>query len=285
MSNVQKFQHIIRGIREDLTFIENLYEKLHWNLMHNPVLRTIFSYEKLASEIKEWINDVFLDKVYEVDSKTLKFLADVSLKEATDKMLSTQEIEKYIRDILQNDKGLVHEKTYLYLESLEKAIKNYRDAFNRTMDYVRKYMYKTNWVRMKEINIEDYIFQQRRKYILAREELEKARQAFKARQTEEVFNHLRPASEFAIKERFGFSKIHPMKQFLDSSKELNLPSYDMLYFIFDEGSGRLHEGKIHTSLECQTALEFVARFIDQLDLIDISKEKIEEFKQKCKFVK
>lgn len=254
--------------------------------MNNPNLRSSFSYEVLASETKEWIFDVFLDKIYEIDSKTLKFLADVSLKEATDKKLSIQEIEKYVRDIVQNDRGLIHEKTYLYLENLNKAIKSYRDAFDRTMDYVRKYMYNTNWVGMKKISSEDYIFQtKRRRYVSAREELERAKQAVKDRQWEEVLNHLRPAIDLAIKERFGFNEIHPMKLFLDNSKELNLPSYDMLYFIFDEGSGRLHEGKIHTPLDCQTALEFVARFIDQLDLVDISKEKIEEFKQKCRFVK
>ncbi len=249
--------------------------------MLDPSLKSSFSYERRASETKEWVFDVFLDKVYEIDAKTLKFLTDISLKEAIDEKLSTREIEKYIRDIVQNDKGLIHDKTYLYLANLEKALKRYRDAFDKTMDYARKYMYRTNWVCMKKIRSEDYIFQKRRKYVNAREDLEKARQEFKNGRPEEVLNHLRTAIELAIKEKFGFSWIGPMSSFLPNSKELNLPSYDMLYFIYDEGSERLHEGKIHTPLECQTALEFVARFIDQLDLIEISKEKIEEFKQKC----
>lgn len=149
-------------------------------------------------------------------------------------------------------------------------------------------LYETNWVGMEKISIEDYVFQtKRRRYVTAREELEKARQAVKGGQWEDVFNHLRPAIDLALKEKYGFTDIR-MKGFLDYSgehNELNLPSIDLLYSIFDEGSGRLHKGKIHSPLECQIGLEFVARFIDQLDLIDISKERIDEFKQKCKFVK
>jgi hypothetical protein len=101
-----------------------------------------------------------------------------------------------------------------------------------------------------------------------------------------VFNHLRPAIDLALKEKFGFKKINPMKQFLlDAEKYgLPLPTYAMLYDYFDEGSQRIHSGKLNTPYECQNALEFVAGFIDQLDLIDISKDKLEEFKQKCKCV-
>lgn len=253
-----------------------------WGILNfNQELRSSFSSERKSLEIREWIFDVFLDKIYEIDSKILRFLTDVS-QEVLHKKLSIQEMDKYLRDIVQG------RNPYENLDKLKRAISNYRNSINAAMDDVRKALYDTNWVGMEKISIEDYLFQTKRhRYVTAREELEKARQAVKDRQWEEVFNHLRPASERAIKEKYGFKDIR-MKQFLDYSREhneLKLPSIDMLYFIFDEGSGRLHEGKIHTPLECQTALEFVARFIDQLDLIAISKEEIEEFKRKCEFVK
>jgi len=290
LSNIQKFQYIVNGLREDLTFFENLYLNLDMALTMNPQVTSAFSYtrERSQTEVREWILDIFLDKIYDVDTKTQKFLRDVSLKEAIDTRLSTLEIEKPIREIVQSNKGLVHDKTYLHLESLKKAIRSYRDAFDITMNYVRKHMYKTEWKSMEKICIEDYIFQtQRRRYVTAREELDKARQAVRDGQWEEVLNHLRPAIDLALKEKFGFNYIH-MKPFLDYSREhneLNLPSIDLIYFMFDEGSGRLHQGKINTPLECKSALEFVARFIDELDLITVSKEEIEEFKRKCNSVR
>lgn len=287
MSETRKFQHIINGIREDLTFVENLYWKLHWHLMVNPYLRSSFSYEKTAFEIKEWINDVFFDKIYEIDSKILKFLTDLSLAEQIFKKVSTQEMEKCLKDIVQEKKGLVHGNTHLYLEKLERAISNYRNSFNATMDYVRKSLYKTNWSNMEKISIEDYILPtKRRKYVSAREELEWVKQAIKDRKYEDVLNHLRTAIELAIKERFGFKKIK-MWNFLKDAKTFNfpLPSYEMVYYYYSEGSDRLHGGKINTPYECRIALKFVDGFIDGLELINISQEEIDVFKKKCKWVK
>jgi hypothetical protein len=59
----------------------------------------------------------------------------------------------------------------------------------------------------------------------------------------------------------------------------------MLYSYFNEGTQRIHGGQLNTPFECQKALEFVADFIDRLEIVDIPKGKIEEFKQKCKCVK
>jgi len=285
MSEAQKFQHIIDGIREDLTFVDNLYGKLHWILMNNPHLRNGFSYKKTALEIKEWTDDVFLDKIYEIDSKIHKFLIDVS-SEKLYKNLSIHEIEKYIRDILKEKKGLGYGNTYMNLGKLDKAIGNYRDSINTTMDHVRKIHYKANWTNMKEINIEDYILPiKRHTYVTAREELGNAKQAIKDGKYEDVLNHLRPAIDLAIKERFGFKKVK-MWQFLKDALTYNfpLPAYTMLYGYFDEGSQRLHSGRINTPYECQKALDFVNGFIDNLELIKISREEIDNFKKKCKWV-
>jgi len=287
MSETRKFQHIIDGIREDLTFVENLYLKLHWNLMDNPYLRSDFSYEKTAFEIKEWINDVLLDKMYEINSKVLKFLTDVSFTESSFKKVSTQEMEKCIRDIVLEKKGLVHGNTYSYLEKLKRAISNYRESINATMDDLRKFLYSTNWTSMKKINIEDYILPtKRRKYVSAREELQWVKQAVKDGKYEDVLNHLRTSIELAIKERFGFKKIFPMKQFLKDADEygLPLPSYQMLYDYYDEGSLRLHSGRLNTPFECQKALDFVDGFIDSLELINVSQKEIDDFKNESKVV-
>jgi len=281
MSEAQKFQHIIDGIREDLTFVENLYGKLDWDLFTNPYLRSDFSYEKTAFEIKEWINDVFLDKIYEIDSKIQKFLIDVSLKEMC-KKVSIQEMEKYVKEIMQEKKGLGHGNTYLYMGKLKRAISNYRDSINATIDDVRKFLYKTNWTNMKKINIEDYILPtKRRKYVSAREELQSAKQAVKDGNYKDILNHLRPSIELAIKERFGFTRIS-MKAFLIDAEKYNftLPSYTMLYDYYDEGSHRLHSGRLNTPFECQKALDFVDDFIDNLELINISQKNIDDFKNR-----
>lgn len=99
-------------------------------------------------------------------------------------------------------------------------------------------------------------------------------------------NHLRPAIDLALKEKFGFKRIKGYRQFFDDAGKygLRLPSYDMIYRYFDEASQRLHEGGVHTPWECQEALDFVAKFIDRLDLIDVSDKEINEFKKKSKSV-
>jgi len=285
MSEAQKFQHILDGIREDLAFVENLYWKLHEDLMSNPYLRSDFSYERTAFEIKEWTNDVFLDKIYEINSKIHKFLTDLSLEEMY-KKVSIQEMDKYIRDIIQERKGLGYGNTYLNLHKLKKAIINYRNSIDITMDDVRKFLYKANWTNMKKIDVEDYLLLiKRRKYVTAREELESVKQIIKEGKYEDILTHLRTSIELAIKERFGFTRI-TMKPFLtDAEKyDFSLPSYTMLYDYYDEGSQRLHSGRLNTPYECQKALDFVDGFIDRLELINISQEEIDNFKKKCRCV-
>lgn len=286
MSEAQKFQHILDGIREDLTLLEDLYVKLDWSLLGNSYLNSEFSYERTAFQIMEWITDVFLDKIYEIDSKTHKFLIDVSLEELC-KWVSIEEMEKCIRDILGEKKGLGHGDTYLNLKKLKKAISGYRGSIDATMNSVRKSLYETNWTNMKKINIEDYLFlTKRRKYIPARGELENVEQAVKDGSYENVLSHVRPAIELAVKERFGFTRFKNFWEFLvyADNSDFPLPSYDMLYFYFSESSSRLHSGRLHTPLECQTALNFTNSFIDRLELINITQEEIDDFRKKCKWV-
>jgi hypothetical protein len=99
---------------------------------------------------------------------------------------------------------------------------------------------------------------------------------------EDVMMHLRNAIDLSIKERFGFRKITFMKTFIDEAKKFDfpLPSYDFIYQLFTEGSERIHQGKIHTSFEIQEAIRTVSNFIDELETIEVTKEKIDDFVKK-----
>jgi hypothetical protein len=294
LSEKQKFQEIVQEIRSDLELLETCQAKLSWELVFNDdILLNTFAGNQHAPEIGKWIADVYLDKLFEAHSKTKKFLAELNLKENDNSGQLVQNMKvclAYITNAL-TVQIFKNEKLYKTLrDSVTKVdgwIKNYRSAFEVEMIIARSHLYETNWVEMKKIKLEDYTLPITRKtYVKARDELEKAIQAVKTSQWEEVLNHLRPAIDIAIKEKFGFNRINPMKVFLTDAESSNfpLPSYTMLYDYFDEGSHRIHSGKLNTPYECQKALEFVAGFIDQLELIDVPKEVVEEFKKKCRAV-
>lgn len=238
--------------------------------------------------MREWIFDVFLDKAYEIDAKAKKFLLDLGYpKESVNSKLSMQVVKNYAQTIALHDVGMNLKFDDPHLQGLYNAIKKYEEIFEMKMSEVRENMYKTNWSKMKQIRYGEYVLPLKRaRYVNARDELEKAKNAMEEKEWGEILNHLRPAIDLAIKEKFGFKKVHPMKRFLDDAEKYNflLPSYAMLYDYFDEGSHRLHGGKLHTPWECENALNFVAGFIDRLDLIDISQKQIEEFKKKSKAV-
>jgi len=166
-------------------------------------------------------------------------------------------------------------------------IQEYEVIVEKSMGTIRKILYDQNWEPMKQIDLHNYILPiKRARYVKARDELSKAKNAVKEGNWEEVLNHIRPAIDLALIEKFGFKRIKGYKRFFDDAGKygLPLPSYDMIYRYFDEASQRLHKGRVHTPWECQEALDFVAKFIDRLDLIDISDEEIEEFKKKSKSV-
>ena len=77
-----------------------------------------------------------------------------------------------------------------------------------------------------------------------------------------------------------------MKGFFKDAERLGLPlpGYSMIYAIFNEGSKRLHSGKINTNFEVSTAIYTVTNFINDLEQQVISQEHIDDFKIKCKFV-
>lgn len=276
MSDKAKFQEILRGVRSDLKYLdETLLSILLKKIMDK-------NYE-IDAEIRNWIFDVFLDKLYEIHFKMTRIFEDFGLKTH----LPMFTIRFYAEQIATERTILPELELDELTTKLLNAIEKYEKEVETTMSTIRSHMHKTNWMKMKQMKTEDYVLPVKRaKYVKARDELEKAKQAVKAKKWDEVLNHLRPAIDLAIKEKFGFKKIFPMKQFLlDAEKHnLPLPSYTLLYDYFDEGSHRLHDGKLNTPLECEEALNFVAKFIDRLDLIDISQKEIEEFKKKSNAV-
>jgi hypothetical protein len=285
MAEVQKFQEIVLGLRDDLSNLESLYWILYSKLINNPYLQG-FTYPTTASETREWIFDVFLDKVYDIDFKLTKFLNDISLG-VLSKKASIDEIQKVINEIIYDKKGMGSSNTYQKVEVLRNSVSMYRHSVDVVLDAVRQCMYETNWANMQRVDLTDYLFTRtRRKYITAREELETAKQMTKNGKYEEVLNHIRPALELALKERFGFQRFKNFWNFIEVAEKLNfpLPAFNMFYFYYGEGSGRLHAGKLNNPFECQIALTFASNFIDKLELVSITQEEIDNFKKNCPFV-
>jgi hypothetical protein len=277
MSGEQRFQEILNEVRGDLKFLKS---DLFTELLKFVVQKGY----KVDSDLRDWIYDIFLDKLFEIDVKIRKIISDlaprftpelpwIALKVRAEKIAC----DSYITDEQLKDDLLM----------LCNALDDYANKFESTMGSLRYILHENNWIQVKKLKSEDYILPTTRaKYVQARDELKKAKQAVKDKQWDEVLNHLRPAIDLALKEKFEFKKINPMKQFLQDAEKFNLPlpSYTMLYDYFDEGSQRIHAGKLNTPFECQNALEFVAGFIDRLELINVTPKEIGEFKKKSKAV-
>jgi hypothetical protein len=334
MSEKQKFEELLSEIRSDLKYIQELQPRLN-NVISN--FSRAFVNETwatwLAMQAKEFANDVYLDKVFETDSKVRKFINELGLESSKNRIFQLDLLKQNIRIIVSNldiiqdiivlnnytklaeyrkkhghsglpcrpdpkEEEVMHQESSRnqkiienmfddWLEEVNSSLNAYANAIEEEMVDARKYLYDTDWSAMKKVKLEDYVLSRTRaRYVSAREELEKAKRAIKEEQWKEILNHLRPAIDIALREKFGFKKIYGMKQFLlDADKfRLPLPSYTMLYHYFDEGSQRIHEGKLNTPFECQKALEFVAEFIDRLEASDIPREEIEKFKGKSKTV-
>ena len=332
MSEKQKFKELLSEIRSDLAYIQELQPQLN-NQISN--FQNSFVDEKWASffviHVKEWAYDVYLDKIFETDSKVKKFITALGLKNSENRIFHLELIKQNINRIVSNvdimqgiivlnnfskledyhknhghigipcrldpgEEELMHQESSKtekiigmmfddWLEGLDFSLNAYINAIEEEMVDAKKHLYDTNWSSIKTVKAEDYVILKRARYVKARDELEKARHAVTDENYEEVLNHLRPAIELAIKEKFGFKRIK-MWQFLRDAISYNfpLPSYETLYYYYIEGSERLHSGKLGTSLECKKALEFVAEFIDRLDLITTSQKDLDDFMSKSKAV-
>ena len=277
MSSRQVFQDIVAGIRSDLKYLrEDLFSLLANKRGYDPYGQN--------DEVRNWILDVFLDKLFEIHAKIERLFVDFNIQ----RDLPIWEIKRCAEDLaFARGRGYNQAVLREMFHELSGHIQEYDVIVEKSMGTIRKILNDQNWEPMKRINLDNYILPVKRaRYVDARGELSKAKNAIKAGNWEEVLNHLRPAIDLALKEKFGFKRIKGYKQFFDDAEkyDLPLPSYDMIYRYFDEASQRLHEGRVHTPWECQEALDFVAKFIDRLDLIDVSDKEIDEFKKKSKSV-
>lgn len=269
-SNVNKikFEQLLADVRADLNTLKKMCE----------ILESKVSERVPDEETKNWIFDVFLDKAFEIDLKTSKIL--VELGNSKNSFIGTftthvqilafqtnmYDVEGYIGTIKNDFKSLA---------------KNIEEKFSSS----RYRVMGNNWNELEKIKPMDYVISERKEYVTSREELTKAKEKVESN-PEDVMGHLRTAIDLSIRERFGFSKIHKMIFFLDDAERLNfmLPSYSLIYTFFNEGSKRLHEGKVHTSFEAKEAIRTVTNFIDELELIQVTEEQIQNFKKGCKFV-
>jgi hypothetical protein len=272
LSEKKRFQEVLQDVRSEFKFLKD-------DLFRELVQRLSVKGYRIDPEEKDWIFDVFLDKFYETDVKIRRIISDLGYK--VEPPLTP--IKDKAEEIACNRRVSFYSNVGTQLDYLYSAIEDYGTALESMMSSVRQKLYEENWVQIKNLRNEEYVLAtQRARYVQAREELEKAKQAVKAQQWDEVLNHLRPAIDLSLREKLGFAKIHPMKQFLIDAEKYNLPlpSYTMLYDFFDEGTQRIHGGKLNTPYECQKALEFVAGFIDRLEVLNISQRDIGEFKKK-----
>jgi hypothetical protein len=276
MSEKQRFQEILNEIRGDLKFLKtDLFTQLLKLVMQKGYI--------VDADLRDWIYDTFLDKLFEIDVKIKKIISDLVPRfEADLPWIKVKAIAEriacgsYTVDLELKDD----------LSKLCDSLENYANRLESIMSTIRYILQENSWVQVKKLKSEDYVLPKTRaKYVQARDELKKAKQAVKDGKYEDVLNHLRPAIELAIKERFGFTRITMKTFLLDAEKfDFPLPSYTMLYDYYNEGSQRIHGGKLNTPFECQEALVFVARFIDRLDLINVSQKDINAFKTKSKAV-
>lgn len=276
----QKFEEILREIRSDIDHIKKLAEsfssKLSKTLTYHRVLPTF----SVTCELRSWMYDTFLDKIYETNSKVREFLKSIGF------LHQYKELEVFL-----DDRWISYFASSTFfsggeIDFIKESIDRYEKRIERVMDLTRKIMYELNWEPMKQISTVDYVAGERKKFLKARDELENVKKAIEDERWDDVMNRLRTAIDLSIKEKFGFQKIHPMKAFLDYADKENfpLPSYTLVYNLFDEGSSRVHEGRIHTPFEAKEALKFISRFIDELDLIEVEQSVVDDFKKKCKAV-
>jgi len=277
MSSGQVFQEIVTRIRSDLKYLkEDLF-----SILRSKRWQDRYGHK---DEVRSWILDVFLDKLFEIHAKVERLFADFNIQ----RDLPIWEMKKCAEDLaFARGKGYGFDALEEMFEELYGHIQEYDVIVEKSMGTIRKILHDQNWEPMKRIDLNNYILPVKRaRYVNARGELSKAKNAVKEGNWEEVLNHIRPAIDLALKEKFGFKRIKGYQRFFEDAGKygLLLPSYDMVYRYFDEASQRLHEGRVHTPWECQEALDFVAKFIDRLDLIDISDKEIEGFKKKSKSV-
>ena len=266
------FKEVVSQIREDLQQADALVDVIY---------KKVKDKSEVDEETRNWIYDTFLDKIYEIRAK-VKTLA-VSLQCQFD-----DAIEEAVDDVKEKCEALIAGSD-LYWQGIDisTSLAFLKASIESYFSVIRRSLHEVGWNAAARISAIDYTIEHRKRFVKARDELEKAKEAMKSRDWEEITNHLRSAIDLSIKEKFGFRKIPIMKAFLDEAEKngLPLPSFDSLYHYYNMGSGRLHSGFVNPPFEATQAVRFVSGFIDQLDLTEVDQEKIDVFKKLSRTVK
>jgi uncharacterized protein (UPF0297 family) len=237
--------------------------------------------DSTSDDTKVFASDVLLDKCFEINGKIDQLRRDLSLSvdESYKTSLSRFQsaIEAITHGVRQPDADV---------PELEKLLDNYNRWLDKALNDLRHALYEKGWNSVKSIDPTQYMLGERRKFIDARGELEKAKTLIQRNEMDDVITHVRSAIEFALKEKFGFRDIKGMKTFIDDAERHTLPivSYDLIYKIYDFGSKRVHKGRILEPFEAEQILRVVSRYVEQLEMLQVPQSKIDEFKAKSSSV-
>jgi len=269
------FENFLRDARDEISSMREFYAVLNGKL--DSGINTM--------DFQEWLTDSFADKVFSSYAKLKQIFSqlpntnhrnlEVYVNALTDELVKMSQFAGASADA----RTIFLPKITDYLHSLTGEVE-----FNFVR--ARKGLYEQGWEVLSSIKPIKPLDTERKKYVSARENLGKARENLAEGRVEDVTMPLRSAIDLSIKERFGFSKIHPMRTFFVDANKYDFPlsSYDLIYGLFDEGSSRIHEGKGSTVFEAKQMIRMVSEFIDSLDMINIPQEKIDEFKSKSNAV-
>jgi len=262
------FNQVVMQIRSDLDHVDTLLQLLQQRMIGKS---------EIPEDVRNWVYDTVLDKIYETHGKIRRLVEALNFNWVNIR----RPLEEGLTILKHEYESVIWSSDFhSYFLSLHAAQKKYRSLIESFLSGLRRSIHEVGWAAATSITTIDYAIEHRKKFVGARDELDKARQALESKEWEEVTNHLRTAIDLAIKEKFGFIKISGMKTFVEEAKknDLPLPSYDSLYYYYDMGSGRLHSGIVNPPFEAMQAVGFVAGFIDALDLMDVKQTTIDKFR-------
>jgi len=268
--NKQKFDEFVTNVRDDLSILRTAFETLLMKINEDAT----------TDSTREFAFDVFLDKCFEINGKISQFKRDFSLY-----------IDQSYEIALSKLKGVIEAISYGErfednIELLTRKFDNYNRWLAKALNDLRRQFYIEGWRSAKPIRPAKYLLQKRKKFVTARDELEKAKELIQAEESSDAITHIRSAIELAIKEKFGFNKIKSMKTFVVDAEQLGFPivSYDLIYQLYDFGSKRLHRGRILEPFEAEEILRVTSRYIERLEILQVPQDKIVEFRAKSKSV-
>ncbi|MDH5417411.1 MAG: hypothetical protein OEW86_05395 [Nitrosopumilus sp.] len=227
--------------------------------------------------------DDLLDKIYDIESKITNFCKDLD-QPLNHLEFDVDKCQKECSSLAFEIPSFGGTKTQLF--STVKAIDEFISKVEQILSEIRRNLKKQGIEKLEDIKTSDYIISKRKKFVTAREEIEKASMNIENNH-EDVLNHLRTAIDLSIKEKFKFKKIPSMMRFLEDAKKYDfpLPSYNLIYSIFSEGNSRLHAGEINTEFEASESIRIVANFVEGLQMLQITKKQIDDFMSKSKTAK